>query len=101
MAREFRNTVLLKATKRNTGTGPRGGLREGTAEYQKVREAIESEAVEYLGPLASVLCEEYFSRYSAGGRLIDIAKVINSLVDDIGDLRRGEEFRDRVAQRLG
>ncbi len=101
-AREFLNTVLAKATPREGGTsGQRGGVREGTPEYRKMRDVVESEAVEFLGPLAAFLCDEYFRKYSTNSKRVDVGMVINSLVDEIGDLERAHEFRERIAQRLG
>lgn len=101
-ARDFRNKVLTKATPREGATtAPRTGVAAGSAEYNKLREVIESEAIEFLGPLASVLCDEYFRKYSAGNNVVDIGQVINSLVDEIGNPQRSDQFRERIAQRLG
>jgi len=101
-ARDFCNAVLTKATPREGATtGPRVGVREGTPEYRQLREVIESEAVEFLGPLAAFLCDEYFRKFSTNNRRVDIGQVLNSLVDEIGDLQRAQEFRERIAQRLG
>jgi len=101
-AREFLNIVMAKATPREgPSSGQRAGLREGTPEYRKLRDVVESEAVEFLGPLAAFLCDEYFRKYSMNNKRVDVGMVINSLVDEIGDLERAHEFRERIAQRLG
>ncbi len=100
-AREFRDSVLGAASSTaGSTTGGRKGLARGSAEYNRIREAIELEASEFLGPVGPMLCEDFFRRYSAGNNVVDVAAVIDSLADEIDDKRLAERFRTRIAERL-
>lgn len=99
-SRQFREQVLAAVSQRGAATGPHEGLKEGSPEYNKLRDVIESEAAEALGPMGPVLCEDFFRRYSYGRNVVDVAQIIDALVEEVEDPEQGERFRQRVAARL-
>jgi len=64
-----------------------------------IREIVEVEATEYLGPIASLVCEEIFDEVQPTDNR-GIRKVIERISGDIGDPAREAAFKDRVLKRL-
>ncbi|MDH3714842.1 MAG: hypothetical protein OET44_13450 [Gammaproteobacteria bacterium] len=100
-AKAFRDEVIAAATPRGGSTsGQRAAVTEGSAEYNKIRNVLEAEAAEFLGPMGPVLCEEYFLKYAVDNNIFDIGSIINALADEIDDVRLSDQFRNRIAERL-
>ncbi len=100
-AQAFREQVMVSATPRSgTTSGTRTAIPEGSAEYNKLRNVLESEAAEFLGPMGPLLCAEYFEKHSVGDNVTDIGMIINALADEIDDVKLSDQFRNRIAERL-
>lgn len=69
-------------------------------EINRVRDLITAEAAEFLGPVGPVLAERYFREYSGGRSVADLALIVTSLMDDIGDNEQGRVFKERIEQCL-
>ncbi len=68
---------------------------------EKVRSVLERESMEYLGPMARLLCGDYLKSLPADLSLVQVRHVINSLVQDINDDEKGQRFMQRVRKELG
>jgi hypothetical protein len=100
-AKAFRDEVIAAATPRGGSTsGQRAAVAEGSAEYNTLRNVLESEAAEFLGPMGPVLCEEYFLRFAIDNNIFDIGAIVNALADEIDDVQLSDQFRNRIAERL-
>jgi hypothetical protein len=66
----------------------------------RVRQVLEEEALEYLGPMGKVLCADYLKSMPPQLSLIQVRQVIASLKHDINDERKGQLFMTRVKKEL-
>ena len=93
--------MITAATPRSgTTSGQRAAIAEGSAEYHKIRNVLEAESADFLGPMGPELCDEYFEKYSIDNNLSDVGMIINALADEIDDVRLSDKFRNRIAERL-
>jgi len=100
-AKAFRDEVIAAATPHGgSTTGQRAAVAEGSAEYNSLRNVLETESAEFLGPMGPVLCEEYFHKYSIDHNIVDLGPIINALADEIDDVQLSDQFRSRLAERL-
>jgi len=102
-ANEFQRRVMEAAGTKSQGSGA-GETAEspyGTnLDYSNFRHVLESEAAEFLGPMALELCAEYFGKFAANRHIADATLIIDSLAENFGDASLAEQFRVRVASRL-
>ena len=80
--------------------GPASNTEPSENQNGVARQAIESEAMEYLGPMAAIICEEHFARV---GNLHDeenLRRVLEGIAGEVGDKAKGEEFKKGVITRL-
>ncbi|MEJ2466749.1 MAG: hypothetical protein P8045_13765 [Candidatus Thiodiazotropha sp.] len=69
-------------------------------EQIQVRMTLESEAMEYLGPMARILCADYMKAMPSHLNHGEVRQLISTLVQDIGDERKGQQFIGRVKKSL-
>jgi hypothetical protein len=67
---------------------------------ERVRQVLEEEAMEYLGPMGKVLCADYLKSMPSHLSAIQVRQVMTSLKQDINDVRKGELFMARVKKEL-
>jgi hypothetical protein len=69
-------------------------------EQTQVRMVLESEAMEYLGPMARILCADYMKAMPSHLNHGEVRQLISTLVKDINDERKGQQFIARVKKSL-
>lgn len=67
----------------------------------QVRGVLERESMEYLGPMARLLCGDYLKSLPANLTLVQVRHVMNALLQDIKDEQKGQRFLERVRRELG
>lgn len=65
-----------------------------------VRSIVEQEALEYLGPIARLLCADYLKSMPSQLSLSQVRQLIGALKHDINDDRKGEAFKTKIKQAL-
>jgi len=76
-----------------TGAAPRPAAAPGGALSRETKALIEQELVEFLGPIASLLCEES----------LVTAKSLDKALSDLGsqmDAQQAKQFKQKVVERL-
>ncbi|MET0029291.1 MAG: hypothetical protein ABW101_16800 [Candidatus Thiodiazotropha sp.] len=71
-----------------------------TFDRERVFEVVSGEAMEFLGPIAKLLCQDYMKSMGALLSGNEIKKLINAIVQDIGDEEKVRRFKDGVKKRL-
>jgi hypothetical protein len=66
----------------------------------QVRLTLENEAVEHLGPMAKLLCTDYFKSMPPYLSHSQVRQLIGTLMRDINDERKGQLFMERVERVL-
>jgi hypothetical protein len=69
-------------------------------DQNQVRSILEKEALEYLGPMAKVLCKDYLKAMPSQLSLNQVRQLISSLTQDINNDRKGSLFLTRVKKAL-
>jgi hypothetical protein len=67
---------------------------------EHVRMALENEAMEFLGPMAKILCADYLKAMPNYLSHSEVREVIGSLVQDINDDTKRQRFMGRVKKAL-
>jgi hypothetical protein len=57
---------------------------------------VEEQSLEYIGPIAKVLCAEYTKSMPAQIGLNDVRKIINAIARDIDDKFKAQQFKDNI-----
>ncbi len=65
-------------------------------EQDLVRTVLEREALEYLGPMAKLLCDDYLKSMPTRISQAQVHKLIAALAQDINDEQKGKLFKARV-----
>ncbi|MEJ2453639.1 MAG: hypothetical protein P8103_05725 [Candidatus Thiodiazotropha sp.] len=65
-------------------------------EQDLVRAVLEREALEYLGPMAKLLCDDYLKSMPTRISQAQVHKLIAALAQDINDEHKGQLFKARV-----
>ncbi len=73
---------------------------ENAFDKQTVFDVVSREAMEYLGPIAKLLCQDYLKSMGPSLSSNDVKRLINSLVQDIGDSQKEQRFKDGVRKGL-
>jgi hypothetical protein len=63
---------------------------------REVCKIVGEQSLEFIGPMAKVLCAEYTKSMSAQIGLNDVRKVINAIAQDIDDTHKAQLFKDNV-----
>jgi hypothetical protein len=69
-------------------------------QLEQVRLVLENESMEYLGPMAKVLCGDYLKPMPTQLSHTQVRQLIGALVQDIHDERKGQRFMQRVKKVL-
>ncbi len=67
-------------------------------EQDLVRTVLVKEALEYLGPMAQLLCDDYLRSMPTRISHAQVQKLITALAQDINDEHKGRLFKARVQQ---
>ena len=67
---------------------------------EQVRRVLENESMEYLGPMAKVLCGDYLKPMPTQLSHAQVRQLIGALVQDIHDERKGQRFMQQVKKVL-
>jgi hypothetical protein len=70
------------------------------AALSRAQSTIEAELMEFVGPIASVLCREHFARAATAGPPFDWPAIVDAIAREIGDRAKEERFKERVLARL-
>ncbi len=68
--------------------------------HDQVRAALEKEALEFLGPMAKILCAEYMKTKPKALSHEDVQNVIRCLMQDISDDVKRQSFASRAKRAL-
>lgn len=68
---------------------------------ERVRQVLERESMEYLGPMARLLCGDYMKSLRPHLSHAEVRQVISALLQDINDEQKGQRFMERVKRELG
>lgn len=67
----------------------------------KIMEVLVQESTEFLGPMATVICQDYLQKLTESINPSNIQQVIRQLEQDINDTDKAQKFRAAVMMRLG
>jgi hypothetical protein len=68
--------------------------------FDHVRIVLEEESMEYLGPMAKILCADYMKTMPSKLSHAQVRHLISTVVQDINDERKGERFLSQVKRIL-
>ncbi|MET0081181.1 MAG: hypothetical protein ABW119_22230 [Candidatus Thiodiazotropha lotti] len=66
----------------------------------EVCEIVVRESIEFVGPIARIVCDEYMKSQSTQISLKSVHRLIDTMVLDIDDEAKGDLFKNRVSQLL-
>jgi hypothetical protein len=69
-------------------------------EQRQVQIILQNEAMEYLGPMASILCADYMKGKPSYLNHGEVRQLINAVMRDIDDERKGQLFMGQVKKAL-
>ena len=61
--------------------------------FSKVRQIIENEATNHLGPMASIICAEYFEGIKDQHDINALRLIVKKIAAEIGDVAKEKEFQ--------
>jgi hypothetical protein len=97
--RKSRAKASYQATQKPNST--RNASTSGkTFDKDRVCEIIVNESIEYIGPIAKIVCTEYMKSQPDMISLNSLRKLIDIIVLDINDDSKGHLFKDRVRSLL-
>lgn len=70
------------------------------AESERIRTVLEAELVEYLGPMAKVICREHIERAGSLSTPGDLQRLVEGLAREIGDAKKEERFKREAWNKL-
>jgi len=70
------------------------------AALSRAQSTIEAELMEFVGPMASVLCREHIARAASAGPPFDWPALVDAIAREIGDRAKEERFKQQVLARL-
>jgi hypothetical protein len=70
------------------------------AALSQAQSTIEAELMEFVGPIASVLCREHIARAASAGPPFDWPALVDAIAREIGDRAKEERFKQQVLTRL-
>ena len=70
------------------------------AALSRAQSTVEAELMEFVGPIASVLCREHFARAATAGPPFDWPAIVDAIAREIGDRAKEERFKQQVLARL-
>lgn len=91
--------TLLSGAAADAGDGGGAGTGPMATSLNRSSAILEAELVEYLGPMARVVCNEHLTRAARSGST-SLNDVIESLARELGDRDKAARFTERVRARL-
>jgi hypothetical protein len=91
--------TLLGGAAADAGDGGGAGTGLLATSLNRSSTILEAELVEYLGPMARVVCNEHLTRAARSGAT-SLNDVIESLARELGDRDKAARFTERVRARL-
>lgn len=91
--------TLLSGAAADAGDGGGAGTGLMATSLNRSSAILEAELVEYLGPMARVVCNEHLTRAARSGAT-SLNDVIESLARELGDRDKAARFTERVRARL-
>jgi len=91
--------TLLGGAAGDTGDGGAAATGPMPTSLNRSSAILEAELVEYLGPMARVVCNEHLTRAARSGAT-SLNDVIESLARELGDRDKAARFTERVRARL-
>ena len=70
------------------------------AALSRAQSTVEAELMEFVGPIAPVLCREHFARAASAGPPFDWPAIVDAIAREIGDRAKEERFKQQVLARL-
>lgn len=67
----------------------------------KILEILVHEATEYLGPMATIICQDYVQQLTASINPSNVQQLIRQVEKDINNTDKAQKFRAAVMKRLG
>ena len=62
---------------------------------------VENELVEFLGPMASIVWQEYLDKEGKPSRVDQLLHLVNALTKEIGDPAKVAQFKEQVTKKMG
>jgi len=91
--------TLLSGAAADAGDGGAAATGPMPTSLNRSSAILEAELVEYLGPMARVVCNEHLTRAARSGAT-SLNDVIESLARELGDRDKAARFTERVRARL-
>ena len=66
----------------------------------KLREILEAEVTEYLGPMGAVVCEEILEEMTGANGIGEVGELLDRMAQEIGDDAKAQLFKAAVQQRI-
>jgi hypothetical protein len=67
----------------------------------QIYKVIEEELVEFVGPIASLICSEHKAKFGAIAKTSSLYSLLESVANEIGDPDKARQFKERVWARIG
>lgn len=91
---------IFKALGVPTADSPEESIEESEFETDAVMALIEKEAVEYLGPMAAMICRENLDQVGHITSQADLFQLINGIAGEVGDTSKETEFKNKILEKL-
>ena len=88
------------ASRPATPAAPAATSAAARAALSRAQSTIEAELMEFVGPIASVLCREHIARAASAGPPFDWTALVDAIAREIGDRAKEERFKQHVLARL-
>ena len=88
------------ASRPATPAAPAATSAAARAALSRAQSTIEAELMEFVGPIASVLCREHIARAASAGPPFDWTALVDAIAREIGDGAKEERFKQQVLARL-
>ena len=75
-------------------------VRQARPEDRKVQQILETELVEYLGPMARIICKEHLERAGPLSSPAELRRLVDGLASEISDRSRAETFKRAAWEKL-
>ena len=66
---------------------------EAGPEARKIQQILETELIEYLGPMARIVCREHVEKASSLANAADLSRLVDDLAREISDRKQAEDFK--------
>ena len=67
----------------------------------QIYRVIEDELVEFVGPIASLVCSEHKAKFGAIAKTSALYDLLESVASEIDDMEKARLFKERVWAKIG